>query len=181
MPGRMGWDWYIIFKLLYTIIQKNTISFLMIQCIRTNSENADFQKLVRELDTELGVRDGADHSFYDQFNKINNIKYAIVAYDQETPVGCGAIKEYSPDTMEVKRMYVPLERRGEGIATIVLKMLEQWTADLKYKKCLLETGKRQPEAIELYKKNGYRIVPNFGQYKNIDNSVCFEKILVDAG
>ena len=152
----------------------------MIQCIRTNSENEDFQKLVRELDAELGVRDGADHSFYDQFNKINNIKYAVVAYDHETPVGCGAIKEYSPDTMEVKRMYVPLARRGEGIATIVLKMLEQWAADLKYKKCLLETGKRQPEAIELYKKNGYRIVPNFGQYENVENSVCFEKILAAA-
>lgn len=149
----------------------------MIRFIRTNSENEDFQKLVRELDADLSIRDGADHSFYAQFNKIDKIKYAVVAYDNEIPVGCGAIKEYSPETMEVKRMYVPPIRRGKGLATIILKELEKWTVDLKYKRCLLETGKRQPEAIELYKKNGYQIIPNFGQYEHVENSVCFEKIL----
>ncbi len=149
----------------------------MIHCIRTNSDNEDFQKLVRELDKDLSIRDGAEHSFYARFNKIDKIKYAIVAYENEEPVGCGAIKEFSPEVMEVKRMYVPLKRRGEGIATIILKELERWTSDLNYKKCMLETGKRQPEAIGLYKKNGYAIIPNFGQYENVDNSVCFEKIL----
>ena len=149
----------------------------MITCIRTNSENEQFQKLVRELDTDLSIRDGADHSFYDQFNKIDKIKYAIVAFENELPVGCGAIKEYSQDSMEVKRMYVLTNRRGQGIATTILRELEKWAIDLNYKTCFLETGKRQPEAIELYKKNGYRIIPNFGQYENVENSVCFEKIL----
>ena len=150
----------------------------MIQCIRTDSENEDFRKLVSELDADLKIRDGADHSFYSQFNKIDRIKYAIVAYDNEKPVGCGAIKEYSSDTMEVKRMYVLLNRRGEGIATTILKELEKWAFELNYSKCLLETGIKQPEAIELYKKNGYRIIPNYGQYENVENSVCFEKELV---
>ena len=79
--------------------------------------------------------------------------------------------------MEIKRMYVPENKRGNGIASAILKELEQWALALSYKKCLLETGKKQPEAIELYKKNGYKIIPNFGQYANIENSVCFEKIL----
>ena len=149
----------------------------MIQSFRTNSENEQFQKLVRELDSDLGIRDGEDHSFYAQFNKIDMIKYAIVAYDDKTPVGCGAIKENSSDAMEIKRMYVRPDRRGEGIATIILKELERWALELNYKMCLLETGKRQPEAIGLYKKNGYTITPNFGQYKNVENSICFEKIL----
>jgi hypothetical protein len=39
----------------------------------------------------------------------------------------------------------------------------------------LETGKKQPEAIRLYEKNGYKLIPNYGQYAKIDNSVCFEK------
>jgi putative acetyltransferase len=150
----------------------------MIQCIKTNSGHEDFRKLVKELDADLNVRDGEDHSFYDQFNQINNIKYAIVAYDQESPVGCGAIKEYSPDSMEVKRMYVLPDRRGQGIGSIILKELEQWAIGLNCRRCLLETGKRQPEAIELYKKNGYRIIPNFGQYEKVDNSLCFEKVLI---
>jgi putative acetyltransferase len=149
----------------------------MIHCIRTNSENEDFRMLVRELDADLSIRDGDDHSFYSQFNKIDKIKYAIVAYAGNEPVGCGAIKEYSPDSMEVKRMYVLPEKRGNNIGSIILKELEQWAGELKYKKCLLETGKRQPEAIALYKKNQYRIIPNFGQYENVENSVCFEKTL----
>lgn len=149
----------------------------MIHCLRTNSENENFQKLVRELDADLSIRDGTDHSFYAQFNKIDKIKYAIVALENEEPVGCGAIKEFSPTIMEVKRMYVKPARRGEGIASVILNELEKWAVDLKYQKCLLETGKRQPEAIALYKKNGYLTVPNFGQYENVENSLCFEKML----
>jgi GNAT superfamily N-acetyltransferase len=132
---------------------------------------------VKELDTDLSVRDGADHPFYDQFNKITNIKYAVVAYDGEKAIGCGAIKEFSSDSMEVKRMFVLPSRRGQGIASTILEELELWTAELNFKKCILETGKKQPEAIALYKKNGYQIIPNFGQYKNVENSVCFEKVL----
>ena len=147
----------------------------MINCIRTNSENTDFINLVRELDKDLAIRDGEEHSFYAQFNKIAAIKHAIVAYENEVPVGCGGIKEYSSDSMEVKRMYVPENKRGKGIASIVLKELENWASELNYKRCLLETGKKQPEAIELYKKNGYTIIPNYGQYAGVENSVCFEK------
>lgn len=149
----------------------------MINCIKTNSENEDFQKLVRELDADLKIRDGEEHSFYDQFNKIDKIKYAIVAYDNDISVGCGAIKEYSQNTMEIKRMYVLLNRRGKGIATTILKELELWSIELKYSRCLLETGKKQQEAIGLYKRNGYKLIPNFGQYENVENSVCFEKLL----
>lgn len=151
----------------------------MISFIRTNSENESFQKLVTELDSDLRIRDGEEHSFYSQFNKIDKIKYAIVAFDAATPVGCGAIKEYAPGTMEVKRMFVLLNMRGQGIASLILKELEKWAIELNCNKCVLETGKRQPEAIGLYKKNGYRIIANFGQYENVENSVCFGKILID--
>ena len=149
----------------------------MIITKRTNSADKNFQELVRALDIDLKIRDGEEHSFYAQFNKIDMIKHVVVAYDGDEPVGCGAVKEYSSDTMEVKRMYVPLNRRGQGIASIILMELETWCRELNYTKAVLETGKKQPEAIELYKKNNYRIIPNFGQYKNVENSVCFEKEL----
>ena len=147
----------------------------MSNIIRTNSDNPDFISLVKLLDAELAERDGADHPFYAQFNKIDKIKYVVVAYENDEPVSCGAIKEYSPDTMEVKRMYTLPESRGKGIATKVLIELEKWAKELGYEKCILETGKKQPEAIALYKKNGYETIPNYGQYANVENSVCFEK------
>jgi len=147
----------------------------MTKIIRTNSDNSDFISLVKLLDAELAERDGEDHPFYAQFNKIDKIKYAVVAYENDKPVSCGAIKEYSFDTMEVKRMYTLPECRGKGIATKVLIELEKWAEELSYGKCILETGKQQPEAIALYKKNGYKLIPNLGQYAGVDNSVCFKK------
>jgi putative acetyltransferase len=147
----------------------------MIEIIRTTSDDLDFIELVKCLDADLAKRDGNDHSFYSQFNKIAQIKHAVVASVNDLPTGCGAIKEYSPDTMEIKRMYTSPLGRGKGIATRVLIELESWAAELSYKKCILETGKRQPEAIELYKKNGYRLIPNYGQYAGVENSLCFEK------
>ena len=147
----------------------------MITTKRTNSDNKDFVELVKLLDADLARRDGSEHSFYAQFNKIDKIKYVVVAYELDEPVGCGAIKEYSPNIVEVKRMYTSPGNRGKGIATKILIELEKWAAELSYEKCILETGKRQSEAVALYKKNGYQLIPNYGQYAGIENSLCFEK------
>ncbi|MBK7427146.1 MAG: GNAT family N-acetyltransferase [Saprospiraceae bacterium] len=149
----------------------------MIDLKYTNSGNPDFIQLVKLLDKDLSIRDGDDHAFYDQFNKIDAIKYVIIAYEHQIPVGCGAIKAYDSQTMEVKRMYVDDSQRGKGIATLILSALEKWAESLGYNKCILETGIKQPEAIALYKKNGYSIIPNYGQYENVETSVCFEKEL----
>lgn len=147
----------------------------MITLIRTDSTNIDFTKLVKHLDAELAERDGEEHPFYVQYNKIDKIKYVVVAFEDSKPVSCGAIKKYDKNTMEVKRMYTLRENRGKGIATKVLAELEKWAGELSYKKCILETGKKQPEAIAVYRKNGYKIIPNYGQYTGVKNSVCFEK------
>lgn len=149
----------------------------MIKLIRTDSSNKDFVELVCLLDKELKIRDGDDHSFYAQYNKIDKIKNVVVAYENNIAVGCGAIKEYEPGTMEVKRMFVKDKYRNKGIATIVLLELEKWSRELGYSKCILETGIKQPEAIRLYTKNNYSVIPNYGQYAGVDNSVCMEKVL----
>ena len=150
---------------------------MKIEVCRTGSDNKDFQNLVKELDADLKIRDGDDHAFYNQFNKIDALKNVVVAYDRDEAIGCGAIKVFSEDTMEVKRMYVPEKRRGRGIASIVLKELENWCKELGFQYCILETGKNQPEAISLYKKNNYQVIPNYGQYRQMENSVCFKKVI----
>ncbi len=147
----------------------------MIDIKRTNSDSKDFTDLVRLLDADLAIRDGEDHAFYSQFNKLDQIKYVVLAYEDGKPVGCAAIKEYEPLVMEVKRMFVSPECRGKGIASKVLQELENWASELGFEKCILETGVKQPEAIGLYKKNGYQFIPNYGQYAGVQQSVCFEK------
>lgn len=149
----------------------------MINTRRTNSSHTDFVALVQKLDAELAARDGTEHSFYDQFNKIGDLRYAVVAYKYGKPISCGAIKEQAPGMMEVKRMYTAPEHRGKGVAALVLNELEKWAQELGCHTCVLETGRRQPEAIRLYEKSGYAYIPNYGPYVGVANSVCFEKRL----
>ncbi len=149
----------------------------MFTCTRTDSTNTDFKMLVNQLDRYLMGINGDDHDFFDQFNKIDNIRHVVVLYLDGQPAGCGAIKEYKPGIMEIKRMFVPPAARGKGLATAVLKELESWALELGYYKCILETGDIMPDAIALYKKNGYNSIPNYGQYVGVASSVCFEKLL----
>jgi GNAT superfamily N-acetyltransferase len=149
----------------------------MITLLRTNATDHRFIKLVTQLDAYLAHIDGKDHAFYAQFNKVDNLKYVVLLMEDEEAVCCGAIKEYAPETMEVKRMFTLPEKRGKGYAKQVLEELEQWAREIGYLKCVLETGKKQTEAITLYQHIGYKQIPNFGQYAHVDNSVCFEKEL----
>jgi putative acetyltransferase len=147
----------------------------MIIIKRTTSGDQNFQKLVTLLDKDLAILDGDEHAFYAQYNKTTNIKNVIVSYINEKAVGCGAFKEYDSNTAEIKRMYVEPTFRGKGIAQRVLAELELWAKENNYTDCILETGKKQPEAIALYTKAGYSIIPNYGQYLNVENSVCMRK------
>jgi len=147
----------------------------MITLKRTDSTSIDFINLVQHLDAYLRIKDGDDHSFYNQFNNIDMLKYVIVAYHNNIPVCCGAIKKFSSEVMEIKRMYVSPKGRGKGTGTKILIALETWAKELKYTKCILETGTVLSEAVALYKKNEYQIIQNYGQYKDVKNSICFEK------
>ncbi len=149
----------------------------MIHLIRTDSGNKDFIRLVQLLDADLAERDGEDHLFYSQFNKVDLIRHVIVVYEDNKAVSCGAMKNYDPETMEIKRMFTLPKNRGKGNASLILQELEKWAKEMNFEKCILETGKRQAEAIRLYEKSGYRIIPNYGQYAGIENSVCFIKKL----
>tara|TARA_R110000744_G_scaffold109808_6_gene207372 strand:+ start:2054 stop:2503 length:450 start_codon:yes stop_codon:yes gene_type:complete len=144
---------------------------------RCSSDNQNFQELVSLLDADLALRDGDDNAFYAQFNGIVELKNCVVFYSDETPVACGAFKRFNEDSVEIKRMYVQPDYRGKGIASKVLLVLEKWAKELNYTYSVLETGLRQPEAIALYEKNNYIVTDNYPPYENMENSVCFKKVL----
>ena len=149
--------------------------FKMIQLQQTNSENADFRKLVQDLDKYLAVCDGDEHGFYDQFNKLDQLDHVIVAYAENVPVGCGAFKKFGSDSVEIKRMYVKPEYRNQGLASMILRELENWAESLGFAEIYLETGKRQTEAVAFYHKLAYQVIPNYPPYENMENSLCFQK------
>ncbi|MGA8852869.1 MAG: GNAT family N-acetyltransferase [Christiangramia sp.] len=149
----------------------------MFRIKRTNSENRDFIKLVKELDAYLAICDGDEHDFYDQFNKLDAIKNVIVLYENHVPVGCGAFKKYDRGIAEVKRMYVNASFRNKGYASEILRSLEEWAIESGFSKLILETGVRQFEAVNFYRRNGYHPIEKYPPYENMKNSLCFEKIL----
>lgn len=149
----------------------------MISFFRTQSENPDFKKLVVELDAILKILDGEDHAFYADLNKTAILNEVLITFENNVPVGCGAFRTYAENIVEIKRMYVPELHRNKGIASKILAELEAWAKELGNTKCILETGIMQVEAIGLYPKNGYEKIENYGNYKGVDNSICFAKTI----
>ncbi|MBP2618998.1 GNAT family N-acetyltransferase [Chryseobacterium jejuense] len=144
---------------------------------RTDSNSSDFKILVKSLDANLAEHNGDDDAFFAQFNKIDKIKNCIVVYIDEVPAACGAFKELSEDTVEIKRMFTNPEFRKRGLGSSIVKELENWAKELGYQKAVLETSKELTNAISVYEKSGFQRIPNYGQYIDVDGSVCFEKEL----
>lgn len=153
----------------------------MINVIRTNSENSDFQLLIKELDKDLWSRNNSIQHEYDQMNKIENIRTVVLAYDSDKPIGCGCFKLFDEQSVEIKRMFVIKEYRGKGISKLILRELENWALETGYNSAVLETGYNQQEAIGLYNRLGYIKIDNFGQYALMPNSICFKKDLIQNG
>jgi putative acetyltransferase len=148
----------------------------MIEIIRTSSENLEFKKLVELLNSDLAKRDGETH-FLSQFNSITNLKYVVLAFKKGKAIGCGAISEYEFNAMEIKRMYVSPEVRGQRIGEKILSELENWSRELGSTKSILFTGSNQPEASKLYQRNGYCQIEKYGKLRDIDDCICFAKDL----
>lgn len=148
-----------------------------IKILSTDNKNVDFIELTRLLDTDLWTRYGEMQAHYDKHNTIDCINEAIIIYKNQIPAACGAFKEYNSDSAEIKRIFVKKENRQQGLAKLIVSQLEESARKQGYKYALLETGIKQPEAINLYKNIGYEIIENYGPYIGDSNSVCMKKAL----
>lgn len=92
-------------------------------------------------------------------------------------VACGALKHFDNKTAEIKRMYVEDSYRGKGISKLILNRLEETAINMNYKRIILETGLKQPEAMNLYEKSGFTKIKSYGRYKDEPDSVCYEKMI----
>jgi GNAT superfamily N-acetyltransferase len=133
--------------------------------------------LISELDKELRSRYEEKQAIYDQYNIIENNRNVVIAYKDEMPVGCGCFKKFDDRSVEIKRMFVRPEYRGQKIAASILQELENWAIEFNISGTVLETGIKQHEAIHLYQKSGYIVVENYGPYKGLPESICMQKNL----
>ena len=134
----------------------------------TDGCNKDFIELCHELDKFLNELVGGEENRaeYIQYNKLDDV-----------PIGSASFKKYDDETAEVKRLFLKEEYRGRGISYDIMKMLEERARKNGYKYFILESGKPLVAAMALYRKIGYNVIPNYGQYADMDDSVCMKKKL----
>lgn len=145
--------------------------------LRTTRDHPDFVSLCHLLDEDLNERAGGaeKRAVYAAFNTLRDVHTAFVAYVDGAPTGCAAFKQYADGIAEVKRVFVPKAYRGRGAAKAVMQELEQCALELGFHTLLLETAERLPEAMSLYKKLGFEIIPQYEPYIGLEISVCMGK------
>lgn len=151
----------------------------MIRFEYTDGYNKDFVALCHELDECLNDLVGGEENRaeYIQYNKLNDIHDVVIAYDNDIPIGSASFKNYDYETAEVKRVFVKKEYRGQGISNQLMKILEQKAQEKGFRYFILESGKPLVAAMALYRKIGYKIIPNYGQYVDMEKSICMKKEL----
>ena len=145
--------------------------------IKTDGENSDFVSLCEKLDIALKNIIGVDKqkAKYDKLNQRDSIHDVIVIYKGNTPVGCGAYKLYDDETIELKRIYIEESTRGIGLSKELVRRLEADAQISGFRYVVLETGYKLSSAVELYKKMGYKQIPNYGSYVGNEESLCMSK------
>ncbi|MBH1940222.1 GNAT family N-acetyltransferase [Mobilitalea sibirica] len=143
----------------------------------TDGEDPDFAILCNHLDGSLDEIVGKkfQRSQYDQYNRRDNIHDVIVAYQKGKPVACGAFKMFDEDHAELKRIYTEPSIRNMGLGLEMIRRLEAKAKIKGYRWCILETGRPLEAACHVYKKAGYEIIPNYGPYVDMPNSICMKR------
>jgi GNAT superfamily N-acetyltransferase len=123
---------------------------------------------------ELIYGKGTIENFIDENEEM--LLFIIAQDESENTIACGALKHFNSVAVEIKRMYTKQEFRGKGISKKILMELEDHAKLLGYKRIILETGIKQPEAMNLYSKSGYNPLKCYGKHANDPDSRCFEKV-----
>ena len=135
-------------------------------------------ELIKALDSELLQLYPAQGIFGVDFTNPQVSKMTFcVAYLKDSIAGCGGLRPLAENAAELKRFYVRPEFRGRGVASGILRFLENQAKVQGFLSIKLETGPKQPEAIGLYRKFGYTEIEAYGEYIGSIYSYCMGRTL----
>lgn len=139
----------------------------------------DFVYLCERLDRYLDelVGGNAQRQQYEQYNLRDDIHDVYVVYENGHPIACGSMRRYDEEHAEIKRVFVEPEYRNFGIGKQLMGMLEAKAAIQGYECCILETGNPLEAACHMYQRMGYHVIPNYGPYKDMKESICMQKVI----
>lgn len=145
-----------------------------IRLLGVNYENKDFIALCNELDEYLNIAIGGEskREKYKKYNNLDTMDYVVVAYDEGFPAGCAALRRYSDSEVEVKRVFVKKGYRGCNVGGKLLEQLIGHAKSKCYSRMILETGAFLEASVRLYARYGFERIDNFGEYKDMQESLC---------
>lgn len=141
---------------------------------KTDYENPDFLKLCDELDIFLNHAIGGEEKRekYKKFNHADTMDYVSIAYVNNEPAGCGALRKYSEKEIEVKRVFVREAYRGQHIGSMIMERLIAQAQQMGFQRMILETGVFLSASVHLYQQYGFEEIENYGPYQNMPESLC---------
>ena len=111
------------------------------------------------------------------FNASAEIPIVLLAYADGQAVGCAGLKPYSDMDAEVKRLWVEPACRKQGIASALMDQIEAKARERGFRRVILQTRPIMPDAVTLYEKRGYALIPNYPPYDKLEGAVCYAKML----
>jgi putative acetyltransferase len=147
---------------------------------RVSAPTDEVRHLIAELDQALTGPYLPEQHHYLPLEQLfeDNVRFFVARVD-DTAVGCGGVALYD-GFAEVKRMYTRTTIRRQGVASALLRRLEDEAKGAGYSLLRLETGVHQAEALGFYERAGFERCDPFGDYavmppRSIETSVFYEK------
>ena len=142
--------------------------------------NKEFVELCGLLDENLDelVGGAKQRTQYHAYNVRSDIHDVALIRDDGHAVGCASFKRFDASSAEVKRVFVRKDQRGRGLSRRLMLAIEERAMSQGFATLVLETGRPLEAATHLYESLGYRVIPNYGPYKDMPGSICMEKQLM---
>ena len=145
----------------------------------TDGNDPDFQRFYRLTEAYYSRIAGGKSKrlAFIPFNASSEIPHVLLAYQEETAAGCAGLKRYSETDAELKRLWVEPAFRGRHIAARLMDQIEEKALQMGFRRLILQTRPLMADAVALYEKRGYALIPNYPPYDQLDGAVCYAKAL----
>ena len=147
----------------------------------TNGSDPRFAAMCRELDAYLNnlVGGEAQRKHYVQYNTPSAVTDVCLLLQNGQAIACAGFKRFDGQTAEVKRVYTHPRFRGQRCARTLMAALHKRAVQQGYTRFILETSRIMTPAIRFYTGIGFLPIENYGQYRDLPESICMEKRLAE--
>ena len=145
----------------------------------TDGNDEDFRKFYLKTEEFYSSIVGGlkNREAFVPYNLSESISDVLIASVDGVAVGCAGLKAYSDSDVEIKRVWVDPEFRGNHISSAMMDALEQRAAELGFGRAILQTRPQMVAAVHLYTKRGYELIDNYPPYDKLEGAICFAKRL----